>query len=113
MKSSRFSQEQIIGILKQGQAGVKVTDLCRQHGISDHTLRLRSGQALLPLEVQIRGHSGLGVQEAESSGRGEPSTQAAAGGERVGQPGLEDGPIKKVLTRPQQREAVAATKQLE
>ncbi len=37
MKSSRFSQEQIIGILKQGQAGVKVTDLCRQYGISDHT----------------------------------------------------------------------------
>ncbi len=37
MKSSRFSQEQIIGILKQGQAGIKVTDLCRQHGISDHT----------------------------------------------------------------------------
>ena len=37
MKSSRFSQEQIIGILKQGEAGVKVTDLCRQHGISDHT----------------------------------------------------------------------------
>ena len=39
MKSSRFSQEQIIGILKQGEAGVKVADLCRQHGISDHTLR--------------------------------------------------------------------------
>ncbi len=37
MKSSRFSQEQIIGILKQGEAGVKVTDLCRQHGISGHT----------------------------------------------------------------------------
>ncbi len=37
MKSSRFSQEQIIGILKQGEAGVKVTDLCRQHSISDHT----------------------------------------------------------------------------
>ena len=37
MKISRFSQEQIIGILKQGEAGVKVTDLCRQHGISDHT----------------------------------------------------------------------------
>ncbi len=37
MKSSRFSQEQIIGILKQGEAGVKVADLCRQHGISDHT----------------------------------------------------------------------------
>ena len=37
MTSSRFSQEQIIGILRQGEAGVKVTDLCRQHGISDHT----------------------------------------------------------------------------
>ncbi len=37
MKSSRFSQEQIIGILKQGEAGVKVRDLCRQHGISDQT----------------------------------------------------------------------------
>ena len=37
MKSSRFSQEQIIGILKQGEAGVKVMDLCRQHAISDHT----------------------------------------------------------------------------
>ncbi len=37
MKSSRFSQEQIIGILKQGEAGVKVTDLCRQHGISNDT----------------------------------------------------------------------------
>ncbi|MBM3943625.1 MAG: transposase, partial [SAR202 cluster bacterium] len=37
MKSSRFTEEQIIGILKQGEAGVKVLDLCRQHGISDHT----------------------------------------------------------------------------
>jgi putative transposase len=37
MKSSRFSEEQIIGILKQAEAGVKVRDLCRQHGISDHT----------------------------------------------------------------------------
>ena len=37
MKSSRFSEEQIIGILKQAEAGVKARDLCRQHGISDHT----------------------------------------------------------------------------
>jgi putative transposase len=37
MKSSRFSQEQIIGILKQGEAGVKVADLCRQLGICEQT----------------------------------------------------------------------------
>src|SRR5918996_255989 len=37
MKSSRFSEEQIIGILKQAEAGIKVRVLCRQHGISDHT----------------------------------------------------------------------------
>lgn len=37
MKSKRFSEEQIIGILKQAQAGMKIADLCRQHGISDAT----------------------------------------------------------------------------
>jgi len=37
MKSKRFSEEQIIGILKQAQAGMKIIDLCRMHGISDAT----------------------------------------------------------------------------
>lgn len=37
MKSSRYSQKQIIGILKQGEAGITIRDLCRQHGISDRT----------------------------------------------------------------------------
>jgi len=37
MKPKRFTLEQIIGILKQAQAGVKVVDLCRTHGISDAT----------------------------------------------------------------------------
>ncbi len=37
MKPRRFTEEQIIGILKQAQAGVKIVDLCRQHGISEAT----------------------------------------------------------------------------
>lgn len=34
MKRSRFSEEQIIGILKEHEAGVVVADLCRKHGMS-------------------------------------------------------------------------------
>ncbi len=37
MKRSKFSEEQIIGILRQAEAGVRVADLCRQYGISDAT----------------------------------------------------------------------------
>lgn len=37
MKRSRFSEEQIIGILKQHQAGLGAKELCRKHGISDAT----------------------------------------------------------------------------
>ncbi len=37
MKAKRFTEEQIIGILKQAEAGVKIIDLCRMHGISDVT----------------------------------------------------------------------------
>ena len=34
---SRFTEEQIIKILEEAQAGMKVTDLCRRHGISHAT----------------------------------------------------------------------------
>ncbi len=37
MKNSKFSEEQIIEILKQSEAGAKTSELCRQHGISTGT----------------------------------------------------------------------------
>ena len=37
MKKSRYTEEQIIGILKQHEAGVKTADVCREHGISAAT----------------------------------------------------------------------------
>ncbi len=38
MKQGRFKEEQIIGILKRHEAGQKVADLAREHGISDATI---------------------------------------------------------------------------
>ena len=38
MKRSRFSEGQIIGILKEHEAGVPVAELCRRHGVSDASI---------------------------------------------------------------------------
>jgi len=37
MKKARFTETQIIGILKEADAGTSVKDICRSHGISDAT----------------------------------------------------------------------------
>ena len=37
MRRSRFTEEQIIGVLKEHQAGGSTADLCRKHGISEAT----------------------------------------------------------------------------
>jgi putative transposase len=37
MKAKRFSEEQIIGVLQEAEAGAKTKELCRRHGISEAT----------------------------------------------------------------------------
>lgn len=66
MKRSRFSEEQIIGILKEHQAGMSAADLCRKHGVSDATFyKWRSKYG--GMEVSAPAHP------AEAGGhRGEP-----------------------------------------
>jgi putative transposase len=37
MKRSKYSEEQIVRILKEADAGIKITDLCRKYGFSEPT----------------------------------------------------------------------------
>ena len=37
MKARKYTEEQIIAVLKEGEAGAKITDLCRKYGMSDAT----------------------------------------------------------------------------
>lgn len=58
MKQGRFSEQQIIGILKQNEAGLPVTQLCRDHGIGESTfykwkIATRSCRSDCPANVSL------------------------------------------------------------
>lgn len=50
----RFTDEQMIAILKEGEAGVPVKEICRKHGISDATFSL-GGRSLAAWRLKTSG----------------------------------------------------------
>ncbi len=54
MRASRFSEEQIIGILREQERGAKTAEVCRRHGISDATFYKWKAK-----------YGGMGVSEAK------------------------------------------------
>ncbi len=59
MKSRRFTEEQIIGVLKEGVAGAKTKDLCRKCGISEQTFYNWKAK-----------YGGMTISEANTTARG-------------------------------------------
>ena len=85
MKKSRFSEDQIIGILKEGQAGLPVTEICRRHGISGatfYTWRSRYGGMEVSDARRLKVLGRREPQAEEAPGRGDAERVDAPRGSR-------------------------------
>jgi transposase len=71
MKRARFTEEQIIAVLKEHEAGAKTADLARKHGVSEATI--------YNWKAQIRRHGCLRGQAVEGAGGGECDAEEAFG----------------------------------
>ena len=99
MKRKRHTEEQIIAILKEHEAGVKTADLCRKHGISE--------ASFYNWKAKYGGLGGVRSQAAEGTGERERQAEEAVGGRHARQRGAEGSAGKKMVTPAAKREAVA------
>ncbi len=68
MKKTRFTEAQIMGILRQMEHGVPVSGLCREHGMSSATV--------YKWRAKYGGMDAMPYQRDEGNGRGEPPAEA-------------------------------------
>ena len=99
MKGSRFSEEQIIGILREQEAGATTADVCRKHGISE--------AHVLQMESQVRRARSVGRQAAEGARGREREAEEAIGRGDAGYRRFEGHQLQKVVTPAAKRQAVA------
>ena len=85
MKPSRFTEEQIIRIVREREAGAATADVCRKHGISSATFYKWKAK-----------YGGVGRQTAEGAGRRERQTEEVVG---RGDAGRENAMLKDVAAK--------------
>ena len=98
MKRARFTEDQIIGVLKEHEAGAKTGDLARKHGV---------GSDALQLEGQVRRDGCLRGQTAEAARGRERQTEEAFGRADVGRRRASRASVKKMVGPAVKREGVA------
>src|SRR5580698_4537450 len=98
MKSKRLSEEQIIAVLKEAEAGAKTKELCRRHGVSEATFYNWRAK-----------YAGMTVSEApvERPREREPQAEAAVG-RRGARHGRAEGTFGPKMVSPQARRAAVA-----
>ena len=100
MKKRRFTEQQIIGFLKEAEAGVAVRHLCRKHGFS-----------VLWLAVEVRRDAGCGSQAPTRARGGEREVEEASGRSTLGCRGAEGRLRGKTLAPQAKRQAVMKMRQ--